>query len=181
MANALPLLLLGAAAILLLRKKKNGEDEERVPEIEDEPDIPGVDDDDLSDEERCDKFLTQIYVEVTEEDEMPIAEIAVTEQILPMLQSFAQNVIKEKGIVDTEEYPRYMAHLALEQVIPVCEWTISTEGELISPDDERARKIYNSLIILARQVATEANASVGISQPEFTQAEPKQAGFEKKD
>lgn len=170
------LLLAGGAALLLATRKK-------TTSAEGPPHIPDTDDEDLTDAQKCDRFLRQIYVESTQEDEMPIAEVAVTEQILPRLHYFAQNVIKEKGVVDTDEYPKFMARLALEEVIPVCTFEINAAGELISPDDERARKIYNSLIPLARQIAIEENALVGVGQPGFESGEKElpQAGFEERE
>ena len=101
-----PLLLLGGGlAVLMLTKKKDEDEAKDLDEFEMPPHVPDDDEEELTEEEKCDRFLTELYVENPETGALPIEEVAVEQEIIPYMRKSAQEILESEGTLN----PNYHA------------------------------------------------------------------------
>lgn len=181
MANIAPLLLIAGAVAFAMSKKKKSNPPASTG-FESQPSVPEDGDTRAtSNAQKCNEFLSQLYVEANAADELPILAIAVEEQIVPFLEDEIDKAIEEiGGPIDVNHAPEFAIDV-LNHISPPCNWQHEFAGDwhLVYPNDERAKKIYNATIKLATQIALDANEKAsgkGLSQGN----EPKQAGISKK-
>lgn len=113
---------------------------------------------------KCDTFIDTVHVIPTEDDEMPIHQIAVEQSILPAMRQSATGFAQNLGTpLDGETVGPMLVLAGLEAIAPECGWEFSeSEQEFRYADGRRADggrmgEVLHAMIDLSVLVLNEFN------------------------
>lgn len=114
---------------------------------------------------KCNLFIEEIWVDVEDDDELPVNEVAVEEAILPALRAHMSAVADQKGsMLKDEDIMPEAALAAMEAVAPGCGWEVVDLAWRFAngqPVTGKVRDVVVSVMQLVPAVMKEVNQEKG--------------------
>jgi hypothetical protein len=114
---------------------------------------------------KCNRFIEEIWVDVDDDDELPVNEVAVEEAILPALRAHMSAVADSKGsMLKDEDVMPDAALAAMEAVAPGCGWEVVDLAWRYAgnqPVTGKVRDVVVSVMKLVPSVMSQVNQDKG--------------------
>jgi len=112
----------------------------------------------------CEKFMTAVHVNPQSEDEAPISEVAVSESVLPAMNTVASSIKGATGEpLDEEKHGPALVLEGLRALVPGCEWGYNEQDDFFFYNDgkmietDTAKDVLFGLIKISSEVIKEQN------------------------